>query len=126
MSEFLLLRVWAIIGGRVEDFLKRNHLGLPIILGTSREKTENPDWAKRFEVIRRNIRDQVSIEKVLSNDIHIVVHLAVLNESYPLNNIKFVRETNTFRKAITVISFKRKQSSKFVYFPTFHVCKGFQ
>ena len=114
------------IGGRIADFLKRNRPESTIILGTSRENTEIPRWAKRFEVIRLNIRDQVSIEKVLSNDIHIVVHLAVLNESYPLNNIKFVRETNTFRKAITVISFKRKQSSKFVYFPTFHVCKGFQ
>ena len=119
MSVFLLLRVWAIIGGRVEDFLKRNHLGLPIILGTSREKTENPDWAKRFEVIRRNIRDQVSIEKSLSNDIHIVVHLVALNESYSLNDIKFVRETNALgRQSLLSASSENKVQNLYIFPPS--------
>ena len=83
------------IGGRVADFLKRNRPESTIILGTSQENTKIPDWAKSFEVVRLNIRDQVSIEKAVSNDIHIVVHLAALNELDSLNDIKFAWEVKT-------------------------------
>ena len=114
------------IGGRIADFLKRNRPESTIILGTSRENTEIPRWAKRFEVIRLNIRDQVSIEKAVSNDIHIVVHLAALNELDSLNDIKFAWETNTLGTQSLLSASSENKVQKFVYFSTFHVYEGFQ
>ena len=114
------------VGGRVADFLKRNRPESIIILGTSRENTKIPDWAKRFEVIRLNIRDQVSIEKAISNDIHIVVHLAALNELDSLNDIKLAWETNSLGTQSLLSVASQKQVTKFVYFTTFHVYGGHQ
>ena len=114
------------IGGRIADFLKRNRPESTIILGTSRENTEIPDWAKRFEVIRLNIRDQVSIEKAVSNDIHIVLHLAALNELDSLNDIKFAWETNTLGTQSLLSASSENKVQKFVYFSTFQVYEGFQ
>ena len=107
------------IGGRIADFLKRNRPESTIILGTSRKNTEIPRWAKRFEVIRLNIRDQVSIEKAVSNDIHIVVHLVAMNESYSLNYIKFVRETNTLgRQSLLSASCENKVQNLYIFPPS--------
>ena len=49
-----------------------------------------------------------------------------LNESYSLNDIKFVRETNTLGRQSLLSASSENKVQKFVYFSTFHVYEGFQ
>ena len=75
------------LGGRIADSLKRNHPESTIILGTSREISEAPNWAKAFQIVPLNILDPASIKNAVSNDIHAIIHLAALNERDSFNNI---------------------------------------
>ena len=115
------------LGGRIADSLKRNHSESTIVLGTSREISEAPDWAKAFQIVPLNILDPISIEKAISNGIHVVIHLAALNEHDSLNDIKTAWEINTLGTQTILSVASQKQVSKFIYFSTFHVygnCKG--
>jgi UDP-glucose 4-epimerase len=115
------------LGGRIADSLKRNHPETIITLGTSRKISEPPDWAKAFQVVQLNILDLASIEKVLSNDIHVIIHLAALNEHNSYDNIESAWKTNTLGTQALLSVASQKQILKFIYFSTFHVygdCKG--
>ena len=109
------------IGGRVADFLKRNHPESTIVLGTSREITEIPDWAKPFQIVRLNILDQASIKKAVANDFKAIIHLAALNEHDSFNDIKSAWETNALGTQSLLSVASEKQIPKFIYFSTFHV-----
>jgi UDP-glucose 4-epimerase len=109
------------LGGRVADSLKRNHPESTIALGTSREISEAPDWAKDFQIVPLNILDPVSIEKAVSNDIHVIIHLAALNEHDSFDNIESAWDTNTLGTQALLAATSQKQIPKFIYFSTFHV-----
>ena len=123
MSDFKILITGGLgyIGGRIADFLKRNHPESTIVLGTSRKITKTPDWAKPFQIVRLNILDPVSIKKAVSKDFTAIIHLAALNEHDSFNHIKSAWETNALgtQSLLTVASEKLIQ--KFIYFSTFHV-----
>lgn len=115
------------LGGRIADSLKRNHSESTIVLGTSRQISEAPDWAKAFQIVPLNILDPASIGKAISNGIHVIIHLAALNEHDSLNDIKTAWEINTLGTQTILSVASQKQVSKFIYFSTFHVygnCKG--
>lgn len=109
------------LGGRIADSLKRNHPELTIVLGTSRQISETPDWAKAFQIVQLNILDPTSIEKSVSNNIHAIIHLAALNEHDSFNNIESAWKTNTLGTQFLLSVANQKQVSKFIYFSTFHV-----
>jgi UDP-glucose 4-epimerase len=115
------------LGGRIADFLKRNHPESTIFLGTSRNISETPEWAKAFQIVQLNILDLASTEKALSNDIHVIIHLAALNEHDSFNNIESAWKTNTLGTQALLSVANQKQNIKFIYFSTFHVygdCQG--
>jgi UDP-glucose 4-epimerase len=115
------------LGGRIADSLKRNHPKLTIALGTSREISKISDWAKPFQIVHLNILDPASIEKAVSNDINVIIHLAALNEHDSFNNIESAWKTNTLGTQALLSAASQKQIQKFIYFSTFHVygnCKG--
>jgi UDP-glucose 4-epimerase len=115
------------LGGRIADSLKRNHSESTIILGTSREISEAPNWAKAFQIVPLNILDPASIEKAVSNDIHAIIHLAALNEHDSFNNIESAWKTNTLGTQALLSAASQKQIPQFIYFSTFHVygdCQG--
>jgi UDP-glucose 4-epimerase len=109
------------LGGRIADSLKRNHPESTITLGTSRKISEVPDWTKAFQIVPLNILDLDSIEKALANDIHVIIHLAALNEHDSFNNIESAWETNTLGTQTLLSVASQKQILKFIYFSTFHV-----
>ena len=57
MPDFKILITGGLgyLGGRIADSLKRNHSESAIVLGTSREISEIPDWAKAFQIVQLNI-----------------------------------------------------------------------
>jgi UDP-glucose 4-epimerase len=115
------------LGGRIADFLKRNHPESTIILGTSRQISEAPDWTKTFQIFPLNILDPASIEKAVSSDIHVIIHLAALNEHDSFDNIESAWKTNTLGTQALLSAANQKQILKFIYFSTFHVygdCQG--
>jgi UDP-glucose 4-epimerase len=115
------------LGGRIADSLKRNHPESTIILGTSRRISETPDWAKAFQIVPLNILDPASIKKAVSNDIHVIIHLAALNEHNSFDNIESAWKTNTLGTQALLSAASQKQILKFIYFSTFHVygdCQG--
>jgi UDP-glucose 4-epimerase len=115
------------LGGRIADSLKRNHPESTVILGTSRQISAIPDWAKPFQIVQLNILDPASIEKALSNEIQTIIHLAALNEYDSFSDIKFAWETNTLGTQNLLSVANQKQIKKFIYFSTFHVygdCEG--
>jgi UDP-glucose 4-epimerase len=115
------------LGGRIADSLKRNHPESTIALGTSRKFSEAPDWAKAFQIVQLNLLDPASIEKAVSNDISVVIHLAALNEHDSLKNIEAAWKTNTLGTQALLSAAGQKQILKFIYFSTFHVygdCQG--
>jgi UDP-glucose 4-epimerase len=109
------------LGGRIADSLKRNHPESTITLGTSRKISETPGWAKAFQIVPLNILDLASIEKVLSNDIHVIIHLAALNEHNSFDNIESAWKTNTLGTQALLSTASLKKNLKFIYFSTFHV-----
>jgi UDP-glucose 4-epimerase len=115
------------LGGRIADSLKRNHSESTIILGTSREISEVPNWAKAFQIVRLNILDPASIEKAVSNDTDVIIHLAALNEHDSFDNNESAWKTNTLGTQALLSAASQKQIPKFIYFSTFHVygdCQG--
>ena len=115
------------LGGRIADSLKRNHPDSTIVLGTSRENAEIPNWAKTFPIVPLNILNPASIEKAVSNDIHVIIHLAALNEHDSFNNVESAWKTNTLGTQALLSVASQKQILKFIYFSTFHVygdCQG--
>jgi UDP-glucose 4-epimerase len=115
------------LGGRIADFLKRNHPESTIALGTSREISEAPDWAKAFQIVPLNILDPASIEKAVSNDTHAIIHLAALNEHDSFDNIESAWKTNALGTQALLSAASQKQILKFIYFSTIHVygdCQG--
>ena len=109
------------IGGRVADFLKRNHPESTIVLGTSKEITKTPNWAKSFQIVWLNILDPASIEEAVSNDFHVIIHLAALNEHDSFKNVKSAWETNALGTQSLLSVASEKQIPNFIYFSTFHV-----
>ncbi|MEK9627506.1 MAG: SDR family oxidoreductase [Nitrospinota bacterium] len=115
------------LGGRIADSLNRNHPGCDLVLGTSREITETPDWAKPFQVVPLNILDPVSIKNVLTSDFDAIVHLAAINEHESFKDPRLAWETNALGTQSLLSIASHKQISKFIYFSTFHVygnCRG--
>jgi UDP-glucose 4-epimerase len=115
------------LGGRIADSLKKNHPESTIILGTSRKISEASDWAKAFHIVPLNILDPASIEKAILDDIHVIVHLAALNENDSFNNIESAWKTNTLGTQALLSAADQKKIQKFIYFSTFHVygdCQG--
>ena len=123
MSNFKILITGGLgyIGGRVADFLKRNHPESCIVLGTSREVKKIPNWAKSFQIVRLNILDPASIAKAVSSDFHVIIHLAALNEHDSLDDIKSAWQTNALGTQSLLSVASEKKISKFIYFSTFHV-----
>ena len=109
------------LGGRIADSLKKNHPETTIILGTHREISEIPDWAKPFQIVRLNVCDQTSIDEAISNDIHTIIHLAALNEHDSFNDINSAWETNALGTQRLLSAANQKQVQRFIYFSTFHV-----
>ena len=114
------------LGGRIADYLKKNHPERTIILGTSRKASEIPSWAKPFQIVQLDIRDQTSIDKAVSNETHTIIHLAALNEHDSFYDIKLAWETNSLGTQSLLSVASQKQVPKFVYFSTFHVYGGHQ
>jgi UDP-glucose 4-epimerase len=114
------------LGGRIADYLKRSHPHLTIVLGTSREISKIPNWAKTYQIVQMNILDSVSIDKAVSDDFHAIIHLAALNEHDSFNDIKSAWETNTLGTQFLLSIANQKQVSKFIYFSTFHVYGSFK
>jgi UDP-glucose 4-epimerase len=115
------------LGGRIADCLKRNHPESTIILGTSRKILESPNWTKAFQIVQLNILDPASIEKAVSNDIHVIIHLAALNEHDSFDNIESAWDTNALGTQALLAATSQNQIQKFIYFSTFHVygdCQG--
>ena len=123
MSNFKILITGGLgyIGGRIADFLKRNHPASCIVLGTSREVNKIPNWANSFQIVRLNILEPVSIEKAVSSDFHVIIHLAALNEQDSFGDIKSAWETNAWGTQSLLSVASKKKISKFIYFSTFHV-----
>ena len=123
MPEFKILITGGLgyIGGRIADFLKRNHPDSTIVLGTSREIRQTPDWAKPFQIARLNILDPMSLKKAISNDLHAIIHLAALNEHDSFNDVKSAWETNVLGAQSLLSVASEKKIPKFIYFSTFHV-----
>jgi UDP-glucose 4-epimerase len=109
------------LGGRIADSLKRNHPDSTIVLGTSRNISKTPDWAKPYQIVQLNLLDQKSIEEVVSNNIHTIIHLAALNEDDSFKIVKSAWEINALGTQSVLSVASRKQVKKFVYFSTFHV-----
>jgi UDP-glucose 4-epimerase len=115
------------LGGRIADSLKRNYPNSTIVLGTSRQVSEVPNWAKDFQIVLLNILDPASIEKAVPNDIDVIIHLAALNEHDSFENIESAWKTNTLGTQALLSVASQKQILKFIYFSTFHVygdCQG--
>ena len=123
MSNFKILITGGLgyIGGRIADFLKRNHPASCIVLGTSREIKKIPNWAKSFQIVRLNILNTASVEKAVSSDFDVIIHLAALNEHDSLGDIKSAWETNALGTQSLLSVASEKKVSKFIYFSTFHV-----
>jgi len=109
------------LGGRIAESLKRNHPKSTIVLATSRQIPEIPDWAKPFKIVQLNLLDPASIEKTISSDIHTIIHLAALNEHDSLKDIKFAWETNALGTQSLLSVASQKEVQKFIYFSTYHV-----
>tara|TARA_Y100001934_G_C12382563_1_gene793330 strand:- start:4287 stop:5252 length:966 start_codon:yes stop_codon:yes gene_type:complete len=123
MSNFKILITGGLgyIGGRIADFLKTNHPASCIVLGTSREIKKIPNWAKSFQIVRLNILNTASVEKAVSSDFDVIIHLAALNEHDSLGDIKSAWETNALGTQSLLSVASEKKVSKFIYFSTFHV-----
>tara|TARA_B100000745_G_C20102829_1_gene377314 strand:- start:143 stop:1102 length:960 start_codon:yes stop_codon:yes gene_type:complete len=123
MPDFKILITGGLgyLGGRIADSLKRNHPKSTIVLGTSRQISEVPDWAKPFQIVQLNILDPASIGKVVSSDFHAIIHLAALNEHDSFNDAKMAWETNALGTQSLLSDASEKQIQKFIYFSTFHV-----
>ena len=104
------------LGGRIAESLKRNHPKSTIVLGTSRQISEVPDWAKPFQIVQLNILDPVTIEKAVSNDFHAIIHLAALNEHDSFSNTKLAWETNVLGTQSLLSRASQKEIHKFIYF----------
>jgi UDP-glucose 4-epimerase len=109
------------LGGRIADSLKRNHPDSTIVLGTSRNISKTPDWAKPYQIVQLNLLDQKSIEEAVSNNIHTIIHLAAVNEHDSFKDVKSAWEVNALGTQSVLSVASRKQVKKFVYFSTFHV-----
>lgn len=123
MPDFKILITGGLgyLGGRIADSLKRNYPKSTIVLGTSRQITDVPDWAKSFQIVQLNILDPVSIEKAFANNFHTIIHLAALNEHDSFSDIKSAWEINALGTQSLLLAASQKQVSKFVYFSTIHV-----
>ena len=128
MPDFKILITGGLgyLGGRIADSLKRNHPNSTIILGTSRKNSKIPDWAKPFQIVQLNLLDKASIEKAVSNDIHVIIHLAALNEHDSFNDIEYAWQVNALGTQSLLSVASQKQLSKFVYFSTFHVYGNYE
>jgi len=109
------------LGGRIADFLHKNHSEYTIVLGTSRKISKFPEWTKPFEIVQLNILDTASIGKIVSKNFHVIIHLAGLNEHDSFNDIKSAWETNALGTQSLLSIASQKQIEKFIYFSTFHV-----
>ena len=118
MPDFKILTTGGLgyLGGQIADSLKRNHPKSTIVLGTSRQISEVPDWAKPFQIVQLNILDPASIGKVVSSDFHAIIHLAALNEHDSFNNIESAWKTNALGTQALLSTTSQNQISKFVYF----------
>ena len=115
------------LGGRIADSLKRNHPNSTIVLGTSRKNSRIPDWAKPYQIVQLNLLDQSSIEEAIANDIHVIIHLAALNEHDSFNDIEYAWQVNALGTQSILSVANQNKAAKFIYFSTFHVygnCKG--
>jgi UDP-glucose 4-epimerase len=109
------------LGGRIAHSLKKTHPESTIVLGTSRNISKIPDWAKPFQIVQLNLLDPNSIEKAVSNNIYAIIHLASLNEHDSFNDVERAWEINSLGTQSVLSEASRKQVGKFVYFSTFHV-----
>ena len=108
------------LGGRIADFLKKNHPEIKIILGTHRESSEIPDWAKSFQTIHIDVCDTASIEEAVV-DVDTIIHLAALNEHDSFRDVESAWKINTLGTRSLLSAANRKGVQRFVYFSTFHV-----
>jgi len=114
------------LGGRIADFLKRNHHETKIILGTHRKSPEIPNWAKSFQVVYIDVCDTSSIEEAVEG-LDAIIHLAALNEQDSLRDIGSAWQINALGTQGLLSAASRKGVQRFVYFSTFHVygdCNG--
>jgi len=114
------------LGGRIADFLKRNHHETTIILGTHRKSQDIPNWAKSFQVVYMDICDTSSIEEAVEG-LDTIIHLAALNEQDSFRDIESAWQINALGTQGLLSAASRKGVQRFVYFSTFHVygdCKG--
>ena len=115
------------IGGRIADSLKRNYPQSTVVLGTNRDILKTPDWAKSFQIVHLNLLDPTTIEKAITTDIDVIIHLAALNEHECFSDYKLAWETNTLGTQSLLSVAISKQIQRLIYFSTFHVygdCKG--
>ena len=114
------------LGGRIADFLKKNHPGSTIILGINREIAEIPDWAKSFETTQLNVCDQPSIDEAIPDNINAIIHLAALNEHDSFNDINCAWKTNALGTQSLLSTANKRKVQRFIYFSTFHVYGNFK
>ena len=119
-TKILITGGMGYLGGRIADFLKRNHPEIKIILGTHRESPEIPDWAKSFQIIHMDVCDTASIEEAVV-DVGTIIHLAALNEHDSFRDVESAWKTNTLGTQALLSAANRKGVQRFVYFSTFHV-----
>jgi UDP-glucose 4-epimerase len=125
-TKILITGGMGYLGGRIADFLKKNHPEIKIILGTHRESPEIPDWAKSFQIIHMDVCDTASIEEAVV-DVGTIIHLAALNEHDSFRDVESAWDTNTLGTQALLAATSQKQIPKFIYFSTFHVygdCRG--
>ena len=75
------------LGGRIANFLQ-DYPEATITLGTRRELSGIPNWAKSFKIIHLDLCKISSIEKAVSRS-DTIIHLAALDEKNSLRFIDF-------------------------------------
>ena len=90
-------------------------------MGTLRNISKIPDWAKSFQIVQLDLLNPTSIEAAISKNIHAIIHLAAFNEHDSFRDIKSAWEINALGTQSVLSEASRKQVEKFVYFSTFHV-----
>ena len=108
------------LGGRIADFLKRNHHETTIVLGTHRKSQEIPNWAKSFQTTHMDVCDASSIEEAVEG-LDTIIHLAALNEHDSFRDIESAWKINASGTQSLLSAASRKGVQRFVYFSTFHV-----
>lgn len=120
IDKILITGALGYVGGRVATHLARSTSHREMRLMTSRANIVLPPWAKSFEVVRANLRDENSLRPALDG-VDTVIHLAAVDEIVSARDPDLALEINGKGTHRLLQACLAEGVKRFIYMSTFHV-----